>query len=337
MDCKKRTAVFSAVVLLVVAALVSAACGKARQPRETTSPTVLKVGRLVGYCNFPLFVAAHRKLALRSGVDVRLVYIPNPADHPAALSAGRIDATVAPFTNLIAAFGSGRDIRIIAGSGMNGLALVGRPNIRTLSDLRGKRIGTVRGDTLELMAYDAIKKAGLRGLVTFEFFTDGFEALQAVRSGRYDAVTHVEPFVSRLVHEDGMHVLATGEKVWGTDHPDCVLATSPQALARHRSALKGLILAMLAAEHETRLNLSGLADELARSYYQMEPDALVQAVRVQYPRIDIRPFRNFILMRAASMREMGYLRRSVDDSVFDFSLLEEALRENPDIAERVSK
>lgn len=325
------------VINFLIVATAHSGCGNVQRGGQTKVPATLNVGRCIGYCNFPLFVAAERKLAARYGVDLRLVYIPNPADHPPALVSGRIDATVAPFTNLVTAFANGANIRIIAGSGMNGLALVGRPNIKTLSDLRGKRVGTVRGDTLELMAYEAIKQAGLLNQVTFEYFTDGLEALQAIRSGRYDAVTHVEPFVSRLVHEDRMNVLVTGEKVWRTDHPDCVLAAAPKALGQRRGALKGLLLAMLAAEVETREHLPALAQELAGPYYQMAPEALIEAVRVQYPRIDIRPFQGFILERARSLQEMGYLRGPVGASLFDFQLLEEVLRENPDIEERVKK
>ena len=72
-----------------------------------------------------------------------------------------------PFTNIIVAANNGAPVRIIGGSGAGGLFLLaqGSSGIKSMADLakqkgKGLKIGAMRLNTFELMAYRALANAG---------------------------------------------------------------------------------------------------------------------------------------------------------------------------------
>lgn len=202
--------------------------------------------------------------------------------------------------------------------------------IHDLKSLKGRKIGTYRGDTLEALAYGALEDAGLLGSVELAYFTDPFESLTALRAAQVDAITHVEPFVSELVSE-GMNRLATGEGVWHTDHPDCVLVSTESYIREHRAELKALIRQMSQAQHDIEADLPAVSRRIAESFYKMRPDELVKAVHSQFPAIDIRGLKGFVIAKSQYLVKLGYIPAAADDRLFDFSLLDEVIRENPDL------
>lgn len=316
--------------VILVVALTAAITWRASSRSQTETITV---ARCVGYCNLPLLLASEQSRTLspeKGTVRINLQYIGNPADHAVALSGAGPIASVTPFTNVVAAYGSGRPLRIIAGSGMNGLALVGRPDIHDVTSLKGRKIGTYRGDTLEALAYGALEDAGLVGSVELVYFTDPFESLTALRAAQVDAITHVEPFVSQLVSE-GMNRLVTGEGLWHTDHPDCVLVSTDSYIRDHRAELKALIRQMAQAQHDIEADLPAVSQRIAESFYKMKPDDLVKAVHSQFPAIDIRGLKGFVIAKSQYLVKLGYIPAAADDRLFDFSILDEVIRENPDL------
>ncbi|HKQ49900.1 MAG TPA: ABC transporter substrate-binding protein [Phycisphaerae bacterium] len=322
---------------VLVVGLAAAFIWRASVSREAETITV---ARCVGYCNLPLLLASEQaqgSARAKNGVHITLKYIGNPADHAVALaSAGGPIASVTPFTNVAAAYGSGKPLRIIAGSGMNGLALVGRADIHDLTSLKGRKIGTYRGDTLEALAYGTLEQAGLVGQVELIYFTDPFESLTALRSGKVDAITHVEPFVSQLVSE-GMNRLATGEGLWHTDHPDCVLVTTESHIRNDRVVLKALIRQMVQAQHDIESDLSTVSQRIAQPFYKMPPEELMKAVQSQFPAIDIRGLKGFVIAKSQFLVKLGYIPAPADDRLFDFSLLEEVIKENPELFATLKK
>jgi NitT/TauT family transport system substrate-binding protein len=297
---------------------------------HTGKKQTLKVARCVGYCNLPLFVASETEDA---SIEIDLQYIPNPGDHGRALiSPNGPIASVTPFTNVIVARWSGMKVKIIAGSGMNGLAIVGLPEVKSVADLKGKKIGTFRADTLEAMAYSALSEAGIVGDVSFVYFADALEPLTALRNGEVDAITHVEPFVSQLLKKDKMTLLVRGEDVWKTDHPDCVLVSTDANIKSHREELKQLILLLVKSQQRIENSLEEVAEEVARPYYNMDADELVLAVRSQFPAVDIRGKVEFVTKQANSLKRLGYIDSTpIEKELFDLSLLSEVINENPEV------
>jgi NitT/TauT family transport system substrate-binding protein len=320
------------IVALLLIGLIAFFCWRAyigARRFEDANPSAVKLTAThsIGLCNLALFVAVERQFS-----DVQLKLIANPGDHAAALTSGTVDVAVTPFSNVISARANGAPIRIIAGSGLNGLYVLGQPEISDWKSLVGKRIGTFRSDTLEVMAYDAMKKAGAKkGDFQFAYFTDPFEFIQAFKSKNLDAITLVEPYVTQLVNGHKAVILDKSEDVWGGRHPDCVLIASDAAIQNKRSALKSLIGALFSAEALIETNPREAVALCARKYYKTSEADILLAANSQPPGIDIRDQRQFILERAHSLIELGYFKNSVDESVFDFSLLSEVIKERPDV------
>jgi NitT/TauT family transport system substrate-binding protein len=279
-----------------------------------------------------MFILAEKQLASSYGVDVDLRYIPNWGDHPAALNSGGVDVSITPFTNVITAYANGIPLRIIAGSGLNGLFLIGQKGVNTAEKLKGKRIGTFRADTLEVTAYDALRKAGLnRSEYEIVYFTDGFELMTAFANKSVDAMTHVEPYATQAVQKYGGEIISKGQDVWGGTHPDCVLVTTEATLREHRNALKAVIAGMLKAENYIETNYDAAVDLCAGKYYKADKQDILLAGQSQPPGIDIRDKKSFILDRSKSLMELGYIARPIDEGLFDFSLLNEVISEHPDL------
>ena len=330
MDAKTKVAL----VLFVIATLVITSCKKKEPP--IVQMKVAKCTHAVGLCNLCMFIAYENQTAKEDHVQIKLVNIPNWADHPAALQSGTVDFSVTPFTNVIAAYANGAPIKIVAGSGINGLYVLGSRDIKTASDLRGKKIGTFRCDTLEMLLYNYLKKNNMSyNDVKVVYFTDGFELISAFSNNAVDAMTHVEPYATQAVEKHSANILAIGQTVWGSDHPDCVLTASDRIIREDPNLVKAVIAGMLKAELFIEENLDKSIDKVVGIYYKAEREDIMKAANSQPPGVDIRNKKSFMLERFKDLKELNYIKRDPDPGVMDFRFLEEAIRENPQIYEKL--
>ena len=82
---------------------------------------------------------------------------------------------------------------MVAGSGIQGLILVAKPEIKTCQDLKGKKIGTVQADTLDILVCDCLKKLGLTYQdVQMQYLGDSVELTKRVLgANRRRVIQHV--------------------------------------------------------------------------------------------------------------------------------------------------
>ncbi|MFM7326341.1 MAG: ABC transporter substrate-binding protein, partial [Nodosilinea sp.] len=74
---------------------------------------------------------------------------------------------------------------MVAGSGVEGLIVVAKPEIKSFADLRGKKIATFQADTLDVVVYDYLKKNGMTYAdVEMVYLGDSTELLNAYVSGQ---------------------------------------------------------------------------------------------------------------------------------------------------------
>jgi hypothetical protein len=267
----------------------------------------------ISYSNVAVFEAA-----LDNPDKIELRRVPDPARHVEILEAeggNRPVLTVTPFANVLIAMERRPNLRVVGGAGLNGLSLVAR-EAKSLEDLEGKRIGTSRGDSLEVFAKEAM---GQRPY-TPVYFDDPFVAIEALKRNQIDAVTHVEPYATLLV-KDGMTRISTSRDLWG-DHPDSILMTTEESLRKFRPQLQGLISMLITAEKEARADPVRVAKRVAPFYSPLTVDDLRQILSFQQPQIDIRSFGTFFKERFRTLRELGYVNKAkFPEDQFDFSLL----------------
>ncbi len=319
---QRRTAAYLA-LLVASASLLS--CERKPQPKP---PRVAKCTHALGLCNLCMFIAKEQQTALPFGVKIDLVNIPNWGDHATALESGKVDFSVTPLTNVITAYANGSPIKIVSGSGVNGLYLLTSRDITDADSLRGKRVGTFRADTLEMFLYSYLKQHGLSyNDIEVVYFTDGFEIITAFQTHRIDAMTHVEPYASQAVREFGANKLADGKTVWKTDHPDCVLVASDRIIKQDPSMVVGLIRGMLEAEATIKENPDSAVRRVVGTYYKSSFEDIQQAARSQPPGVDIRDKADWTLARFSDLQDLNYIKSAADDKIMDFRFLEQALAE----------
>jgi NitT/TauT family transport system substrate-binding protein len=333
---KKRTTFLCTLLVIGVVAFFPA-CHKPGSALPRATYTIARCTHSIGLCNLPLFISAEEDLGKEFGVKFELVNIPNWGDHASAITAGRVDFSVTPFTNVMTAYANGAPIKVVSGSGINGLFLIGKSDLATVADLKGKKIGTFQSDTLEMLLFSALHDAGLTYKdVEVIYFTDGFEMINAFATGRVQAITHVEPYATQAVQKFGGKKLASGKDIWRGDHPDCVLTVSEKVLKQNPALVKGVIRAMLRAQLRIETDRETTVKEALGKYYKADLSDVLMAAEAQPPGVDIRSKLSFMVDRFRDLQKLNYVKPDkTPDGLFDFSLLNEAVREDADVVAKL--
>lgn len=153
----------------------------------------LKVGYLpvTGHAKF--FIAKEQGLFAKEGLDVELVEFVNSADGLNALVAGKLDIGAFGTTAPLAHIAKGTDLRIIGGIMGEDASLVATPEkagqIKTVADLKGKKVATVRMATGDAVLRGALTDAKVDWKSDVQIFElkNPPAVIEAVKSGQVDA------------------------------------------------------------------------------------------------------------------------------------------------------
>jgi sulfonate transport system substrate-binding protein len=160
---------------------------------------------------------------------------PNAAPVLEAINSNHLDAGMLGDASLTFAVAAGVKAKAIFASNYFGNALITNQTslVVSVADLKGKKIGTVKGSTGHALALTALEGVGLTDKdVTFVFTTPA-EATLALNNGAVDAVASWEPYVSFAVEQTQARILLDGQA-----HPALnYLAASDQAIDTKRDEL----------------------------------------------------------------------------------------------------
>jgi hypothetical protein len=143
----------------------------------------------------------------------------------------------------------GEDCCIIAGWRNNrGRTLVAKKELKTLADLRGKRIGTSDiGDNHYLLLTYWLRKAGIDPQTEVEWITGiGPEnRIVPLQKGEIDAglITHANKIND--LHKDGLAILQDFSTAYPQGRPDRVIVSSNRILEERRDQVKAFLRAIL--------------------------------------------------------------------------------------------
>lgn len=309
------------------------ACGKPSTGASGTvsgSANVLKATHGTGLCNLGLFLVKERNLAKDDGVTVEFVVTPTNADIATLFGAGQVDISVMPYTHFMSVWDAGAPVKIVAGAGAQGCVLLAQPGIKSAADLRGKTIGTYQADTLEMLPYDYLKKAGMSFKdVKMRYFGTSPEMAQAFISGAIDAVSHIEPYATQALNgRAGAVTLTDGTDIYGPDYTDCVLAVHDELITKNPKAIKAVIKALLTAQQQAEQDRPSAVKATVGTYFKTGLADALNASTKQPNVVDQRDKAQFMLDRAKDMIELGYLKKQPDQKIFDWSLLQQVIGEN---------
>ncbi len=292
--------------------------------------TVIKATHGSGLCNLAFFLAKKRDLAKADGVTLDFVVTPTNADIATLFGAGQVDMSVIPYSNFLTLYDAGAPVKIVAGAGVDGCILLAREGIKSAADLKGKSIGTFQADTLEVLPYDYLKKAGLSFKdVKVRYFNTSPEMAQAYNAGAVDVICHIEPYATQcLTARKGSTILSDGSDIYGTHYSDCVLAVRTPLIEKNPKAVKAVIKAMMVAQSQAEADPEAALKDTVGTYYKTSMEAARLAASKQPIMIDQRKNTQFILDRAQSMKELGYVKKLAPRAAIDWTLLDQVIAEN---------
>jgi NitT/TauT family transport system substrate-binding protein len=183
---QKLTRVFSLLLLLAIPACF----------QEEKEP--LRVGTILWPGSEPIFLA--RDLGYIDDGSIRLVEYTTLGRASREFRNGMLDAVFVTFDIALQFQQQGLEPRVvlIVDHSQGGDAIVARPEVRRLEDLRGKRVAV---EDLVVSVYvlaRALEQAGLKPSDIQTVLIPVDQQLRAYESGQVDAVVTYEPFVAKL-------------------------------------------------------------------------------------------------------------------------------------------
>ncbi|MEH1054292.1 ABC transporter substrate-binding protein [Micromonospora sp. CPCC 206171] len=246
-------------VIGVATAGTTAACGDDDGAKTGGSgPVTLRLGYFPNITHAPAVVGVEKGVfAEKLGSDVKLetkTFNAGPAAIEAIFS-GALDATYIGPNPTVNAFSksNGEAVRVVSGAASGGVALVVKPGITSVEQLRGKKIATPQlGNTQDVALRYWLKEKGLK--TTKEGGGDvkvvpqeNSQTVETFGSGAIDGAWVPEPFVSRLVNAGGK-VLVDERDLW-PDRKFVItnLIVSTKFLKAHPDVVQKLVEGQVAA------------------------------------------------------------------------------------------
>jgi NitT/TauT family transport system substrate-binding protein len=286
-----------------------------------------------GMCNLNIILSSVINSVQEEGVDLQLITTPTFADEITMVGSGQIDAGVMPYTTFVALVDAGVPVKIVGGGGINGVGLAAQPGLDSPEKWKGKTLGTFQLDTLEMLAYDWLKAKGVNYRdLNVRYFDTTPESVDAFMGGSVDLLTTIEPYGTMLPQQKpGMITLSDGSDIYGPHYTDCVLGVRAGLIDENPGAIKALIKGMMKAQLMAETNPDGTLDKVLGTYYKTSKDLAKIAMTKQVSVVDARNQAGFILNRAQTLLEMGYIKKLPDNSIFHWALLEQVIAENPEL------
>jgi NitT/TauT family transport system substrate-binding protein len=269
--CLWRTA---PILLLLALCLGLAACDEQPAPP-------LSIGTNVWPGYEPMYLA--RDMGWMSPRDGRMVEFEDSPEVMRALRFGAIDAAALTLDEALRLRAEGVPLRVVLTMDESNGAdvLLARPGIKTLADLKGKRIGVEVGAVGAYMLRRVLDKAGLSEKAVHIVPLDINAQEQAYRSGKLDAVITFEPTRTHLIAA-GAHVLFDSSKIPG-EIVD-VLVIRPEAEARrHRPQLVRILKAWFHALGYLRAHPEDAAKHMALRLNLTPPEVLAACRLMTFP------------------------------------------------------
>jgi len=322
----------SALVALIAFLLAFAA------PHDAAAKTKIKVGHLVALDMAPLFVAKEAGLFDKYGLDVETVFFANPGDNNAALAGGAIDLSINPFTLPFFAANSKVPIRVLAAAGGWGVMQVvadGALGIHSFADMasyikknpkKKLKIGTLQGDTLELILTRSFAQAGISvDDVDMVYFNDLLAMVDAFRVGEVNVLSHIKPYTTDLVLKKGAVVLTDNATVWSLTTPNCVLSTLDKTLKERPEMIRSYLKAVTEAAALINSNPQQAVALLQKgTYYRVGPDVLLKAFQSAPAPISFVPDVEAVQSVVTDLTNLGYIKGSISaKDIFRTDMIEQ--------------
>jgi ABC-type nitrate/sulfonate/bicarbonate transport system substrate-binding protein len=270
------------VKILAVLCLIILAAGKSNAAERARERVRLGVSsKSIGF--FDTWVGQEKGFFRKYGIDSEVIII-RPNLSVVALHSGEIDYSLMTGTVVRAAV-KGLPLRLITiGLKSSFHTLVARPNFKSVTELRGKRIAISNvGATDDLVARALLQKAGLDPRRDVAMMSVGASEtrFQSLISGQMDAATLSLPH-SVLAKQQGFRFLGSAGDV--LQIPFIGLSTTTTKIQREREQVKRMIQAQMDSMHWIK-NQKQEAIQFLRQFFGTDEATAIESYNVYAPLI----------------------------------------------------
>ena len=250
--------------LLAVVSIVSGGTGR-ESWAQTQTLTAFYTAPVVSMA--PMWIAKEAGFFKKQGLDVKLVFIPSGPIGTTAILAGEADVgIIGGFAPIRAIVGGAKNL-VMIGQSKNRItgAIVGKKEIGSVQDLRGKRLGIDRiGSNPDMFSQAALARFQIDPLKDLNYVQLGSigQGIPALKAGTIDAVTTSAPhdlFAQRLGFKVILDITAMKIPFAST-----VLISDRNTVARKQPELTKFMHAYAEAVHYFLTNREGTAQVIAK-------------------------------------------------------------------------
>lgn len=204
---KRIITLTAAIVGLVVA--VAAGTAFAKEPLK------------IGYSDWPGYTAWEigkvKEIFKKNGVDIELVWFPVYTDSLTAVNTGQLDGNLQTWSDLMAPLAEGIDLKVVQvlDNSFGNDAIVAKPGIESVKDLKGKTVGTELATVDHFMLLKALAMNGMTEKdIKYTNLTVG-DAAAAFIAGKIDAAAIWQPWISQIQREGKGKVIFSSADIPG--------------------------------------------------------------------------------------------------------------------------
>lgn len=184
----------------------------------------IAVGGKALYYYLPISIAERLGYFKDEGLDVEIIDFQGGSKSLQAVVGGSADIVSGAFEHTISMQTRGQAMRsfVLQGRAPQVVFAVNRktmPNYKTLTDLKGKKIGvTAPGSSSQVLANFVLARAGIKpSEVSFVGVGASSAAVAAIRSGQIDAFANLDPVIAQLQQDNLLQIVADTRVVEESD------------------------------------------------------------------------------------------------------------------------
>jgi NitT/TauT family transport system substrate-binding protein len=239
----KRRSVISSGLLFALSLSSVVGCSNSTTPVKPPSPKLggVKLGFSAWPGWFPWQVAQDKQIFETSKIDVKLTWFDDYNKSIAALNAGTIDANSQTLADTINSIANGKDLVVVLtndNSTGNDAIVISNP-IKSILDLKGKKVAAEEGTVDHFLLVQALKRVGMtmKDIQFIPLVTS--KAADAFAAGEVDAAAVFAPFTTKALKRPGSRVLFSSKDFPGSisDH----LVFTRKFVSEHPERVQALV------------------------------------------------------------------------------------------------
>ena len=209
------------------------------------------------------FVYLAKALNYFNDDDIRLISVPSATVAIQSLAAGTVDGAMLTLDEVLTANANGIKLNIVTvlDISLGADVLLAKPEITSLQQLRGKRIGVEDSAVGAIMLDAILTKSGLKLTDIHPVFITVNQHQRAYEENQVDALISFEPVISQL-SQSGAHQLFSSADIPGRIMD--VIAVSNTALEHNPRAIRSLVEAHFRAKEYYDKQTSSASEIISR-------------------------------------------------------------------------